>query len=378
MYFRVLFYTSFLLLITYDYFIMQLPYKSQKHIIGKSLCLLMLIAQMYSCKINYVSVQVMKPAQITIPSNIQSFAVVNRTRPEKDERLKNILEGALTGEGLFVDRNGAAECVKGFTNDMANSPRFKAYLPNGYDFKGTGTREFPQPLSWDLVSEICAQNEVDAIVSLETFDSNNRYDISERQAERKEKDRVIKYTEYTATLNTQVDAGWRIYYPAVQRIVDENVFTDYKNWSNTADSRKRAEQGLVSQNSAVSDAGYYAGSQYAFRISPRWLWVSREYYKKGNADFEMATRKVIANDWKGAAELWQKNVRNTNIKIAGNANFNMALACEMEGNLEAAYDWAKIAFTDFKNKKARYYMNVIQQRINDQSRLDEQMKGVEQ
>jgi tetratricopeptide (TPR) repeat protein len=319
----------------------------------------------------------MKPAQITIPSGIQSFVIVNRSRPAKEERVKNIIEGALTGEAPFVDRHGAEACVKGLADGLSNSPRFKAYLPGGYDLRGTGTREFPQPLDWNLVTDICTKNNVDAIISLETFDSNNHFDMHERQAERKEKNQVIKYTEYTAGLDVQIDAGWRIYYPLQKQLVDQNVFIDNKRWTNSNDSKKRAEQGLPSQERSVSDAGSFAGNQYAIRVSPRWIWVSREYYKKGNTDFETATRKIQTNDWKGAAEYWQKQTQNPDPKIAGMANFNMALACEMEGNLDAALEWLKKAYTDYNNKKARYYMATIQQRIDDQYRLDEQMKGVQ-
>jgi hypothetical protein len=53
----------------------------------------------------------------------------------------------------------------------------------------------------------------------------------------------------------------------------------------------------------------------------------------------------------------------------------MALACEMKGNLDIAYSWAKKAYQDYGVKKALSYMNILSQRLQDQQALKEQMGG---
>jgi hypothetical protein len=330
-----------------------------------------------SCKTTSVSVEVLKPAQISVPPGIKSLALVNRSSPTKKERNKNILEGIITGEVPFVDKRAAEECVKGVLNRLDGSPRFTALIPGGIELKGTGTREFPEALDWEKVERICKQNNADALVVLEVFDSDNIYEMTQREAKRKENNVEITYTEYVASLRVQIEAGWRIYYPAQKRIIDQNIYSDAKRWTNASDAKKKAQAGLIPIENAVAEAGYFAGQQYAKRISPLWMWVSRMYYKKGNDDFKKATRRAQVNDWKGAAELWKKYVKSSNSKIAGYATYNMALACEMEGDLDAALDWAKKSYADYGNNKARYYMNALQIRINDQIRLQEQMEGAQ-
>ena len=86
---------------------------------------------------------------------------------------------------------------------------------------------------------------------------------------------------------------------------------------------------------------------------------------------------VQANDWKGASDLWLKHTSDSDSKMAGYACYNMALACEIDGDLETAIDWAKKAYVDHKNSKALNYMNILQRRLDEQVRLDEQMNGVE-
>ena len=333
------------------------------------------VGSLFSCKTTQVSVEVLKPAQITIPAQIKSIAVINGSTPSKRDRVRNVMEGIITGEVPFVDKHAAEQCITGVVNRLQGSPRFKSAVLTGIQIKGTGTRQFPAPLDWDYVDEICRNSNVDAIAVLEVFDSNNMYSQTEREAKRKEGDKEIKYTEYVAHLDVEIEAGWRIYYPEKQQIIDQNIYDDGREWSNASNTPKKAQAGLPSLESAVSDAGYYAGQQYAVRISPLWMWVSRQYYNKGNTDFEQATRRAKVNDWKGAAELWQKHINSADPKIAGYANYNMALACEMEGDLESALDWAQKSYVNCNNKSARYYVNILKQRINDQVRLKEQMEG---
>ncbi len=327
-----------------------------------------------SCKTTYVTVNVLKPAQITIPNRINNLVFVNRSLPAKSERFKNILEGAVTGEAILADRRGAEECIKGVMASLSQSPRYKVVAPANVDLRGTGTREFPPQLDWRVVEDICKQNQADALITLDVFDSNNAVKVGERQVERKEGERVIKSTEFLATLRVDIETGWRIYFPADKRVIDQNIYTDGRSWSHASDAKKKAEAGLPFLDNAIADAGFFAGSQYAHRISPMWINVSRYYYKKGNNDFKTADRYGKSGDWKGAAHIWEKYVNAGDPKIADNACYNMALAEELEGNLEKALEWARKSYTAYNNKKGRYYANILQQRLRDQERLDQQMQ----
>ena len=66
-------------------------------------------------------------------------------------------------------------------------------------------------------------------------------------------------------------------------------------------------------------------------------------------------------------------INDSDIKIRGYAAYNLALAAEVQGDLDVALDWAKKSYSDFRNKKALSYSRVLQQRIYDQARLKEQM-----
>lgn len=327
-----------------------------------------------SCKTTSLSVEVLKPAEISVPPQIKTLAVINRSLPEKGkDQVNNAIEGILSGEGLFVDREAGEKTVNGVANKLQNSPRFTVTVPNGIDLRGTGTAQFPPPLKWGDIEKICKDYSADALIALETFDSNVGRKISTKEKTKTVDGATVAYTEYNAHLDIGIEAGWRIYYPAEQRIIDQNVFTDHMHWDGVGLSEEEAEHKLPQARYAIKDAGFFAGQQYGYRISPMWVWVGREYYHKANEDFKTAKLHVRAQEWDKAKAIWEKYLNDPDQKIRGYAAFNLALAAEVQGDLDRALELAKQAYSTFGCKKGLGYSRTIQQRIYDQQRLKEQM-----
>ncbi len=317
---------------------------------------LVIAALFSSCKTSSLMIDVLKPAQINLPQEIQTVAIVNRSLPEKDSEVNNLVEGMLTGEALLADRFGSKSCLRGFVDNMLSSPRLKVVVPD-VSLKGTGTDKMPAHLDWKEVDDICRNSGADALVSLETFDSNTE-------------GRLFSLLNRTPgkNLTVKVQSGWRIYEPNGQRILDENIYTDYFDWD------RPDEDGGIDKQEVVERAGYFAGSSYAARVSPSWMTVSRMYFKKGNDDFKEAKRLVRMGMFDEATRLWEKYTDQRDHKIAGYACYNMALASEMKGDLQTALDWATKAYREHRIKQAAQYMNVLNYRLIQEQQLNEQLQ----
>ena len=61
-------------------------------------------------------------------------------------------------------------------------------------------------------------------------------------------------------------------------------------------------------------------------------------------------------------------------KIASKASYNMALASEIKGYLDAAIDWAKKAKA-LGDKKANSYISILNKRKEDQIKLKKQLNN---
>lgn len=184
----------------------------------------LLLAGLSSCKTRSVYTNVLIPAEINVPQHIQTVGILNRSLPAKGEGWSNFLEGFITGESIMADREGSYNTCKGLAFKVNTNPRFKALLMEGEDMRGTGTKEFPIPLTWDEVDALCKKYNCDAIVALETFDSDIRLKTGSRVVERTVDGRTVNVTEYLADLSIRVNAGWRLYDNKNKQIIDQQVF----------------------------------------------------------------------------------------------------------------------------------------------------------
>lgn len=327
------------------------------------------------CVTSTVSIQVLVPADINVPESIKAIALVNRYRPDKGEGLLNVIEGAVSGENIGQDRRSAEEALSGLTNALAGSPRFSITRP-AIELRGTGRADFPVPLSKEEVNDICQKASAQALVTIEAFDSDQQVSCTTQVRERKNKaGETEKYTVWCARKVINVVVGWRMYEAGQGNLVDEFRMSQSVYFNSEGNSEPNAIANLPQGEAVTREIGRVTGTAYSRRISPTWLPVSRAYYTKGNDNFKVAHKRVKFNDWAGAKEFWQRAMDDPKEKVRGRAMFNMALAAEMDGKLADAADMAKEAGRKYNNRKALSYFYTLEQRIRDQERLNEQMKG---
>ncbi|HHG85892.1 MAG TPA: hypothetical protein ENJ82_14185 [Bacteroidetes bacterium] len=327
-----------------------------------------------SCSTSNVVMQVLAPAQISVSSDIQELALVNRYRPGKGEGLLNVLEGALTGENIGQDRRSAEAALGGLTNALAGSPRFRITRP-GVELKGTGRGDFPAPLEVNIVRDICARNRADALVTIEAFDSDTQESCKAEVREKKVKGETIKYTVFMAEKNIDVTVGWRMYDGQSGVLIDEYRMGESVYFDAEGDSEAEAYGNLPGQNQVTTRIGEVTGNKYSERISPTWLTVNRRYYSKGSDALKIAKRQVRYKDWEKAEAWWDKALDDPKEKVRGRAMYNKALAAEMRGDLSLALDLATEAGQKYGDKRAYSYTATLRRRIAEQQILNEQMQG---
>jgi len=337
---------------------------------------MLLLVVFASCN-RHTNLTVLQPAQMKIPDHISTIAVVDRSKPSKG--WLNVLEGVLTGEAIGQDRQSRAEAVRGLSAALTRTPRF-AVKNTGIEMTGSKAgANLPPPLDWAEVDRICRQYGADAIVTIESFDSDNS--ATARRSETKRKDKNGKeYIDitYNSHQRTGVNMGWRMYDPANKVILDEFTTNDFLEKDASGKDERTALANLPAAVDISRNVAYTGGQHYGSRIAPLYVEVSRTYYSKAKSyteQMKQATTYVRGNDWKHAAEIW-KNVEvraGENQKAAGRAAYNMAVASEVSGNLDLALEWAQKAWTKYGNKKARNYIQVIQQRQNDARKVEYQM-----
>tara|TARA_B100000767_G_scaffold266011_1_gene282800 strand:+ start:4813 stop:5841 length:1029 start_codon:yes stop_codon:yes gene_type:complete len=339
----------------------------------KQIYVVLVIITLSSCITSSVFFDVKVPADITIGQDIKNIVVVNRSRPNKDNLAVNIAEGLSSGEDIGADRKGAEYCVQGLFEILNESDRFSLKNAGEIQLKETGTSTFPVPLAWNEVKSICGSYDGDALLVLETFDLNSSFILGSPVTRiTKVKKNKIKQLSYPTTLVMEVKSGWRIYDANDNKIIDEKIYIDIKEFNSWGSTIEESRENLPPKRIAINKSGKYSGNKFGSRISPIWLKMNRTYYIGKHRDFKNAKQYVKKGDWDTAIEIWLSLTDNDDLKIANRAEYNMAVASEIKGGLEIAIDWAKRSRRN-GNKKANNYINVLNSRVIDKEKLKQQL-----
>jgi hypothetical protein len=146
---------------------------------------------------------------------------------------------------------------------------------------------------------------------------------------------------------------------------------DTVSWVKPAYTLREARKVLPARTEAVNAAADIAGLEFAEFLVPHWVEVDRIYYKSGYGELKKTDSFIKQNQWLEAAAIWRKYTSNKNKSIAALSMFNLALACEMSGEMDAAIDWTIKSFYVFGNKKPEHAFNCMEYiRILAQRKLD--------
>lgn len=325
--------------------------------------LLLTALALFSCKTQQLYLNVTEPAPVTLPSYIKSVGVINRSVPTDETKKLDILDKALSLEGVDLDKDGALESIRGLSDELMNNSRFvEVKTLNNIDFRTSALTDFPTPLTWEIVEKICSETKTDALFSLEKFDTDTHLNYSNRKVDLKTPLGTIPGIEHQADMETLVKTGWRIYDPSSKVVLDEYIFNQSIVFSGRGINPLVAASALVGRKDAVNQVSNKAGHGYALRIIPFRLRVMRDYYVKGTNNFKIAKRKAQVGKWDEAGLLWEKETANSSTKIAGRACYNMAIINEINGDLDSALKWAQKSYEDTNNKLALRYVRILENR----------------
>jgi hypothetical protein len=337
--------------------------------------LVLFVVMLYSCKTEQLYINVVEPAPVSIPSYIKSAGVINRTLPSDKTKVVDAIDKVTSLEGANLDKEGAEASIEGLTDELMKNNRFALIKPiTSVDLRSTGLGLFPAPLDWVVVEKTCRDNNVDALFTLEVFDTDTKISYQARKTGIKTPLGVIPALEQQADMLTTVKTGWRIYDPSVRIILDEFVLSRDITFTGRGINPLVAAAALINRKDAVKQVGNKAGQAYAWRLLPYELRVTRDYYVKGTDNFKTAKRKARTGNWDQAGQLWDKETANPKEKIAGRACYNMAIISEINGDLDLAIQWAQKAYEDFNNRLALRYVNILKYRKTSERILQSQQE----
>jgi hypothetical protein len=181
-----------------------------------------------------------------------------------------------------------------------------------------------------------------------------------------------------ARRTTRLNATWRMYSAREDVILDEDK--DHVMGSQSRAEGTSAAEALANLTTAsamISADGRKLGNEYATRISPTWINLSRPYFASG--PLKMGKRYVLAGDWEGAVAFWRTVIDDpdSSPKVRGKARHNLAVAAERQGRLKMAVKLAQKAAVESNSRVSQFYAQSLLRRVEEQRRVAEQLAAPE-
>ena len=154
---------------------------------------------------------------------------------------------------------------------------------------------------------------------------------------------------------------------------------DTITWNESGSFISQIKKSLPPRYDAILNAAEISGNKFADFLIPHWIEVQRMYYHSGQIEMKKTDQLIKDGKWLDAAEIWKANINNPNKNIIAKSMFNLGLACEMEGNLDSAIEWAVMSYHIFGQKNEVHasncmdYIRILYQRKLDIKKIELQM-----
>lgn len=315
-------------------------------------------------------IDIYKPGEIPVPSDVENVALVYRNFKYKNDTLQHFYKKdyqiiKAKGDPEMLDSILVSYCLKELASNLKARNSFNRIniFPDVFTFHSGD--KLPA-LDFEMVKKITSVSEADLLISLETFS----YFYSQLES------------DYNVPDSREVITAsvWAVYDPLAEKIIERKTMIDTVFW-NAYDEKGNYQKNskLPPRLAALKIASQLAGENYSKRFFASWQSVKRMYSIPPLPDFEAAEKYLLKNDWDNAILLWKRYAGDKNGKMAINARYNLALAYEMKDDIDAAWQWlaaAKQIATDYRSKDdlkmITKYQNVLAKRKEQIDRLNKE------
>lgn len=329
---------------------------------------IVLLSNLCSC-VSYenLTIEVLKPAKFSLPADIRKIAIVPRNLKYEDDTLQHyhIKNRKLFKDNFKFNTDSVAQitCIDSLATKLMAQNRFDSILILPVNSLpvihvkqiGRGKAEWYKSIS--------NKTEVDALILLDMFScfySNQKDEFAS-----------------TTLANVVTSNIWSIYDCKRHKIIDRFAQVDTLYWDGTDDNGNYNERRIPAKKEAIILASAVIGENYSKHIMPSWSMVYREIMSCNKPELKQAAILAQKSKWEEASAIWQKYEESKNKRDKIIALYNLALAGEMNGNIDQALELtvkaAKLSGGSIwksENEAVRKYSAVLYRRKLEINKLD--------
>ncbi len=290
------------------------------------------------------------PSEVTFPEQVRTIAVVNHSPAIPSPKKSLLTLGKLEGDGKVF-----AETLAG---GLADSRYFNQVIISDSVLtqERTGGELIPQAVV-DSLSQVLGADMILSVDQIQLLTAKKE----------------IYYPGFVplTAFDLKIRPVVRAYVPSRLMPVMTLAKVDSLLWDFSP---------TLSDYDVVKEGSNHAAYTLVNQLVPHWGNADRIYFDGGNPDMRDAAVSLREGDWQEAGRIWTNLYDSVKKgKLKSRAAFNMALACEIQGQMDEANAWIEKAKTSAspgseEERAATFYAAILQERTKDFLKLNLQMR----
>ncbi len=326
----------------------------------KTLIIIYLSSSLFACtSIRNIEIETSVSPDYPISEDVQSLALLNRcmnrqfSNIQSDSLEKILINNRLELDSVFRDSISADTVIHVAAHALFDSGRFDVVIPEAHNIDRDDYENILSPLSIGDINGICKDFNVEAVLTLESFEENLITKYYSRPFE-------VSYSDnYGATTDVKYKSEWRLYRPGDSKPAIRFQISDTIYWKNSSNSINDLYAQMPKTKEALIGGGIASALKMVGYIAPKWVVHTRHYFMTGNSEIDKAVPLIKENKWDEAATIWTKYTGVSSKRIRSKVEFNLALSAEMNGDLDLAIEWGLKSFKTSYSSTAEEYLRVL-------------------
>lgn len=321
----------------------------------------------------YITLDVLRPGDITFSANVAHLLLVNNTVPQPHGFGHTI---NVDGNNSFVEQNTDSLplfCLASMHENLENLGFFTSVSMLPISTNNSGTFYALSRLTTKMVDSLCVTYGVDAVLAL------NRIVVTDQLS--------CIYDEYQGNWESALDvfsvSSWSLHYPRSSEIINKN-YADTLSWQASDVNLQSAYDQLPDRGDAEVDVALQAGGQSVKRILPSWGRVERYFYTNNNTQIIQGFDSIPYQKWEAALAIWNGLHEDKSTVTQAYAAANVAVIYELKGDYAQAIHWVEkacaLATSPLSSRlrgsflqEQQIYLRQLQQRVKDEELLRQQL-----
>jgi len=338
-----------------------------------AICLFILCLFSACSQIRFIGIETFNPAEITYPDYVGKVLIVNNAVPQPpDSGYEYKLSGVLQDTCKAHADSALFDACRALGEAIAETDFFNDVLLFHENTRKDDSFLTDVKLTKEQIQSLCEETGADAIISLD------------RLLFKMEKN-VTSFPEgyLYGTITVDIKGVIRSYLPSRDVPQTTIILTDSIFWGEEGLHLKMLDQLLPTPDNALRTAGTYIGQKTYPVFVPHWDRENRWFYTGINARWKKASAYANKSKWEEAANEWSYIHENSSDwKGKAKSASNLALANELNGNFDKAFELASESYTLYKQnagEEDRYtqfqylYKEALSNRIQSEKKLNTQI-----